>query len=89
MPPARGVKVWIISSSLLLAAISILFVPVAHLGIFYTGIACLLGGGLLFLVFQMSRRDSLKTARFLYAYSIIYIAALFGAMIIDRVIFHT
>ncbi|MHB8104153.1 MAG: heme o synthase [Dehalococcoidales bacterium] len=86
MLPKKGVNGWIISCSSLLVATSLLLVPVAGMGFFYMLIAGILGAGLLYLALRLTRKESLQAARRLYVYSIVYIAVLFGAMIIDRVI---
>jgi protoheme IX farnesyltransferase len=83
--PEKGIAAWIVASSLLLVATSILLVGVADLGGFYVVATCILNAGFVYLALRMACGGSLQTARRLYGYSIIYIAALFGAMILDRV----
>jgi protoheme IX farnesyltransferase len=95
--PEEGVGAWISGCSFLLVAASLLLVPVAGLGPTYIATACLLGAGLLYLNMRVNGRDMrasgrkvsgpgpMADARRLYAYSILYIAVLFGAMIIDRI----
>lgn len=85
--PEKGVSTWIIVCSLLLVAATLLLVKVADLGLFYLGAACLLGAGFLSLALRMNHVEPLRTAWHLYRYSIFYIAILFGAMIVDRIVF--
>lgn len=82
--PKRGVAIWVIVCSSLAVAISLVLVPVARLGHFYSVAASLLGAGLLALASGLILDVPRRAAGRLYAYSIFYIAALFGAMIIDR-----
>jgi protoheme IX farnesyltransferase len=82
--PEKGVGTWMVACSLLLMPTCLLLVPVAGLGGLYFMTASLLGGGLVYLTARMNRRKPVPEARRLYAYSILYIAVVFGAMIIDR-----
>jgi protoheme IX farnesyltransferase len=84
--PEKRVASWIIACSSLLVATSLLLVPVADLGLSYMGTAGLLGAGFLYLALRMNDGGPLLRAWHLYGYSIFYIAFLFGAMIIDRLV---
>jgi len=84
--PRRGASAWIITCSSLLAGTSLLLAPVAHLGLFYLGAASLLGAGFWYLAIRMKHGEPPPAHRF-YAYSICYMALLFGAMIVDRLAF--
>jgi protoheme IX farnesyltransferase len=86
--PSRGAGVWILVCSTLLAAVSLLLVPAAGMGPVYTVTACLSGAGLLLLAAGVNRREPARAARRLYSYSIVYITALFGAIIIDAMMRH-
>jgi protoheme IX farnesyltransferase len=82
--PDRGVAAYIIICCLLMVGTSLVLAPVARLGLLYAGIAGPLGAGMLYLTLQLKGRNTLRPARRLYTYSLFYIAALFGAMILDR-----
>jgi protoheme IX farnesyltransferase len=83
--PEKGVGVWITACSSALVAISLILVRAASLGPVYVTTACLSGAGLLYLSARMNHREPLRAARHLYSYSIVYLAVLFGAMIVDRI----
>jgi heme o synthase len=85
--PRNGVNVWIITSSILLVAVTILLKLVASLGLFYLLIAIVLGLGFIFLAMGLKHTGSLSKAWRLYVYSIFYIALLFTVIIVDRVAF--
>jgi protoheme IX farnesyltransferase len=72
-------------SLLLLAATLVLF-SMRAMGFFYLAAALALGGGLLFLAVRLLRESNLRHARTLFWYSNLYLALLFAAMVIDRVI---
>ena len=86
MAPERGAGVWIVASSVLMVAATLLLAPVAHLGLFYRATAGLLGVVFLGLALPMGRGDSPDRAGRLYRYSIVYIAILFGAVILDTLV---
>ncbi len=85
--PIKGAFTWIVSSSLLTLAASVLLAILAGLSIFYLGTVLVLGAGLLIMVIKMSRRESKQAARHLYRYSVVYIAIVFSAMIINTIVF--
>ncbi len=85
--PRSSVNVWIITSSILLACVTILLKLVAGLGLFYLLIAIVLGLGFIFLALGLRHTGHLSKARRLYMYSIFYIALLFIVIIIDRIAF--
>jgi protoheme IX farnesyltransferase len=72
-------------SLLLLAATLVLF-SMQAMGYFYLAAALALGGGLLFLAVRLLREQTLRYARTLFWYSNLYLALLFAAMVIDRVV---
>jgi heme o synthase len=82
--PEKGMGAWIIVCSALIVAASLVLVPAAGLGPLYAATACLSGTGLVWLSARMNRREPVRAARRMYSYSIIYLAVLFGAMIVDR-----
>jgi protoheme IX farnesyltransferase len=85
--PSKGVTAMIITSSILLVAVSLLLAPTANLGFFYIGVASVLGIGFLYLALQMNQREPLSKAWRLHSYSIFYIALLFAAMIASKLAF--
>lgn len=84
--PEKGAASWIIACSLLLAAATLLLAPAADLGLFYVGAACLLDARFLYLAARIDHGKNLPATWRLYRYSIFYIAFLFGAMIVDRLV---
>jgi protoheme IX farnesyltransferase len=95
MPVARGEEVtrWqILAYSVQLVAITLipsmgLLLPVQPmLGVFYTLAAVLLGAGMIYLSIKLIRRADKVVARQLYKYSSLYLAGLFMAMIVDRLL---
>ena len=75
----------ILYSLLLLAATLVLFVTQA-MGYLYLAAAVLLGGGLLVLAFLLARERTLARARMVFWFSNYYLALLFAAMVLDRVL---
>ncbi len=69
--------------SLLMVAITLLPFSMRDLGGLYLIAALLLGGWFVYLSFRLMRDGSKRTARRLYVYSNVYLALLFGAMIVD------
>ena len=79
-------KKQILLYSLLLLGASLVLFAMHAMGFFYLASAVLLGGGLLFLAVRLLReRTSLAVARTLFWYSNLYLALIFAAMVIDRV----
>jgi protoheme IX farnesyltransferase len=85
MLPEKGMAWWIIVPSLALVAVTLVLIPAAGMGLIYTVTACVLGALFMYPALRMGRKDNLRTAKALYAYSVFYIAAIFGVMIIDRI----
>jgi len=56
------------------------------MGLFYLGAAVLLGAYFLFRALILMRRGTMKMARMCFVYSNIYLALLFAAMVIDRLL---
>lgn len=86
MLPPRGATAMIVTSSILLVALSLLLAPVAGLGLFYLGVASVLGAGFLYLAVHMSQREPSSTARRFHLYSILYVSCLFIAIIVNEVV---
>ena len=72
--------------SVLTVVATLLFVPLGTLGLLYGAVALLLGGWFVALAVKLLVRKDNKTAYGLFAYSIVYLALLFGAMVVDRVV---
>jgi protoheme IX farnesyltransferase len=95
MPVARGedtTRVQILLYSVQLVAITLipgiaLLFDVDVLGIFYLISALVLGGGLVYMSWWLIREPTKAIARATYKYSSLYLALLFLAMIVDRLIF--
>ena len=94
MPVARGedttrIQLLLYSFQLvvitLIPGIALLF-GVNMLGIFYLVAALLLGGGLIYMAWWLIREPTKALARATYKYSSMYLALLFLAMIVDRLI---
>ena len=85
--PARNTSRWIMLFSFLVVAASLLLVPIAHLGFLYLGTASILGLGFLGLAARLLYREDAHTARHLFSYSIMFLIILFGAMLIDHLVF--
>ncbi|MBF6589993.1 MAG: protoheme IX farnesyltransferase [Ktedonobacterales bacterium] len=72
-------------SLLLLAATLVLFATQA-MGYLYLAVAVMLGAGMLLLSIRLLRERTLSSARTLFWFSNYYLALLFAAMVIDRVV---
>ena len=69
-----------------LVAASLMFSPVAHMGLLYLGSATVLGGVFLRHAFQLRRDPTPKRAMRLFAWSITYVTLLFSAMALDQLL---
>jgi heme o synthase len=90
MPVARGVevtRVQILLYSIQLVVLTLMPMPFRMLGAFYFIAAGLLGAGLLFESVRLMRESTKAAARRTYKYTTMYLALLFLAMIIDKIIF--
>jgi len=90
MPVARGVevtRVQILLYSIQLVVLTLMPMPFRMLGAFYFVVAGLLGAGLLFECVRLIRESTKAAARRTYKYTTMYLALLFLAMIIDKIIF--
>jgi protoheme IX farnesyltransferase len=72
--------------SLLLLAVTLILFAMRAMGYFYLLVAVLLGGILVYMSIRLLRDKSKKWARTLFWYSNCYLALIFAAMVIDRVI---
>jgi protoheme IX farnesyltransferase len=69
-----------------LVAISLILIPVGHLGWLYAGAAVVLGAGFLYMCQQMRRTPTHVMSMRVFAYSITYATLLFGSMALDVVV---
>jgi heme o synthase len=69
-----------------LVAASLMFSPVAHMGLLYLGSATVLGGVFLRHAFQLRRDPTPKRAMRLFGWSITYVTLLFSAMALDQLL---
>jgi protoheme IX farnesyltransferase len=76
----------IVLYTLLLLAASLMLFATRDMGAFYLVSATLLGLGLLVLALLVSWKKTLKSARTMFWFSNYYLALIFAAMVIDRVI---
>jgi protoheme IX farnesyltransferase len=76
----------ILSYTLVLWGLTIVFDPVAGMGDLYLVSAVVLGGIFTGLAVQLTRRATPAAAMRLFSYSITYIALLFGAMALDQLL---
>ena len=73
--------------SLALIALTILFAASDAVGLIYLGAAVVLGGFFIHLAWKLKRDYSIRRAKHLYLYSLLYLALLFAVMLADSV-FH-
>lgn len=78
----------IIVYSVLLVACSLLFAAVAHMGVFFTTTAVVLGLAFLAYAVNLQREATEKAAMAMFKYSITYLTLIFVAMAADVVIRH-
>jgi protoheme IX farnesyltransferase len=72
--------------SLLLLAVTLVLFIMHTMGYFYLAAAVVLGGILLYMSIRLLHDQTKKWARTIFWYSNCYLAAIFAAMVIDRVI---
>ncbi|HLH60060.1 MAG TPA: heme o synthase [Ktedonobacteraceae bacterium] len=73
--------------SLLLLAVTLVLFAMRAMGFLYLAAALVLGGILVYMALRLLRDKTKKWARTLFWYSNCYLAMIFAAMVIDRVIF--
>lgn len=71
--------------SVLMVTITILFITVATVGWLYTTGAVTLGAGFLYMAWRLLRTQTMKAARRLYLYSLLYLMVLFALIIADAI----
>jgi heme o synthase len=75
---------WMVAWTVLLVATSVLLVPLGMAGPLYLGVAGVLGGAFLALVVRgVVRREGRAWARKTFLFSLIYLAGLFGALLLS------
>jgi protoheme IX farnesyltransferase len=79
----RAAAIQILIYTLILVPLTLLMVPVASLGWSYGASAMILGGILVALEIRLLRLRTTDAARDIFFYSMIYLALLFGAMVLD------
>ena len=82
----RETRRQIVLYSLLLLAASLVLFATREMGYFYLVAAALLGSGVVVLAVLLAVQKTLSRARMLFWYSNYYLALLFAAMVIDRVV---
>ena len=78
----------IVGYSVALWACSLLFAPVAGMGLVYLGAAVVLGALFLYHATQLRREATVERAMRLFGYSISYVTLLFSAMALDQLVLH-
>jgi protoheme IX farnesyltransferase len=89
LPVVRGeaeTRRQILLYSLVLFATTLLLVPVGHMGPVYTIAAVALGGAFVYRALQVWRTGDDARTRRLFAFSILYLAGLFGAVGLDALL---
>ncbi|MBS1847173.1 MAG: protoheme IX farnesyltransferase [Actinobacteria bacterium] len=76
----------IIGYTIVLWALTLVFGPVADMGIIYMAAAVVLGAVFLWYALQLKQTESPKVAMRMFGYSIMYISLLFGAMVVDQLV---
>ena len=74
----------IVLYSLQMVAITVLPTPIGMLGLPYLGFALVLGALFLYYALRLWRAKTAASAWGLYKYSLLYLALLFVAMVVDR-----
>ena len=82
----RTTAVRILAYTLLLWALTLVFAPVADMGLLYLGAAVVLGGVFTWLAVRLLRDPTPDRAMRLFTWSITYITLLFGAMAVDQLV---
>ncbi|MDP6548958.1 MAG: heme o synthase [Dehalococcoidia bacterium] len=83
----RAYTAWnILAYTLGLVALTLAFAATSTVGWVYLGVAALLGVGFIALAWRLTRTISSRNARRLYLYSLLYLALLFTAMMVDSAV---
>jgi heme o synthase len=72
--------------SILLVAVSLVLVPVGHMGVAYTVAAVVLGAWFVSTAERLRRRRTPAAAVAVFRSSIVYLALLFGAVALDALV---
>ena len=75
----------IFAYSLVLVALTLVFTATRAVGVVYLGTAAILGVAFVWGAWRLRRNQDRQRARNLYLYSLLYLALLFGAMMVDGV----
>ncbi len=89
MPVVRGeaeTKWQILLYTLLLFALTLVLTPLGLAGPVYFICAVMLGGILLWYAYRLFREEGTRSAWKLYKYSLLYLALLFGALVLDHTV---
>jgi protoheme IX farnesyltransferase len=89
LPNVRGIprtKLEIFIYSVVLVAVSLALTPLGVMGLWYFVPAALLGGVFLWDAWRLLRGPTKPLARLLFKYSLLYLALMCAAMVLDRVI---
>lgn len=89
MPVVGGVaetKWQILLYTLLLFPLTLVLTPLGLAGLVYFGCAAVLGGIFLWYAYRLFREEGTNVAWKLYKYSLLYLALLFGALVLDHVV---
>jgi len=78
----------IIFYTVLLWIVSLVFAPIAGMGLLYVGTAFVLGAVFLFFAVRLAREATVSRAMGLFGYSITYLTLLFVAMAVDALVRH-
>ena len=71
--------------SLALVALTLLFATTDAVGLIYLASAAALGAVFIFMAWKLRRGQTIREARHLYLYSLLYLALLFAVMLADGV----
>lgn len=82
----RTTALQILAYTVALLAVSLLFAPVAHMGVLYVVVAAVAGLGFCLHAVRLWRAPSAKAAMATFHFSITYLALLFAAMALDVVV---
>ena len=70
----------------MVVALSLLLTPARVAGLLYLGAAAVLGAGFIVCAVLLLRSDANRVAWRLYKYSSLYLALIFAALVVDRLI---
>ncbi len=76
----------ILAYTVVLWGLTLVFAPVAHMGLIYIAAAVVLGSVFTGFAVQLLRTESPKVAIRMFAWSITYVTLLFGAMVVDQLV---